>query len=316
MKRALALLLLCLVPLVIAGKRRSVRSGAPLAGKDYERSVTAGGLRHDFHVYVPSSYDAKAPMPLLLFFHGGAGNAAQAEKEINLRATAEKRGFILVRPEGYDRSGLDIRTWNAGACCGAARNERIDHVAAVRAILDRVETEWRVDTARVFATGHSNGAMMSYRLACELSDRIAGIAPNAGVLMDKDIATNTVAFRCEPSRPVAVMHMHGDADGCMPIDGGESTGFDPSLRPPVSDSIDRFIAFNGASTMPLVTYQRGEVTCVTHDGAAPVVLCTAKGGGHAWPGADYTGVSRRQCGGREIQGLNANEAIWDFFTSL
>lgn len=317
MRRAAILLLVCLA--LIGAKRRSVRSGDALAGRDVERSITVAGLRHDFHVYVPSTYDGTRPTPLLLFFHGGGGNAEQGERTVNLRATAEKHGFLLVRPEGYDRLGLGIRTWNAGACCGAAMTANIDHVGAVRAILDRVADEWRVDTGRVFATGHSNGGMMSYRLACELADRIAAIAPNAASLVDQDLEANPSreVFRCAPSRPVAVMHMHGDADTCSPIDGGVSTGFEKSPRPPVADAINRFIAFNQATTAPRVSYENGEVTCLTHDAPqnADVVLCIAKGGGHAWPGAAYERIVKPMCGGNAIEGLDANEAIWQFFTS-
>jgi polyhydroxybutyrate depolymerase len=316
MKRAVALVMLCLLPVVAGAKRRSVRSGwTRLEGRDYERSVTVDGIRHDFHVYIPSSYDGVHALPLLLSFHGGGGNADQAERTVNLRATADERGFILVRPEGYDGSGLGLRTWNAGACCAGSVDAGIDHVAAVRAILDRVEDEWRIDTDRVFATGHSNGGMMAYRLACELSDRIAGIAPNAAYLVDKDLDADPPRelFQCAPPRPVPVMHMHGDADTCAPMAGGRSTGFEPSTRPPVADSIARFVAIDHASTTPRVTYQRGDVTCVTYDGDADVVLCVARGGGHAWPGASYSERTRRNCAGNAITGMNANDAIWDFF---
>lgn len=316
MKRAVVLIVVGL-PLVIGAKRRSVRS-AP-GGNDYVRSVIVNGIAHSYHVYVPSSYSGVQDVPLLLFFHGGGGNADQGESTVHLRATAEKHGFILVRPEGYDASGLGLRTWNAGSCCSGAVRDGVDHVAAVRAILDRVEDEWRVDTNRVFATGHSNGGMMAYRLACELSDRIAAIAPNAAVLVDKDldIQPPRQLFPCMPSRPVAVMHMHGDADTCSPMEGGRSTGFETSLRPPVSDSIARFVFLNHASTTPRVTYRNGEVTCMTYDGQpeGDVVLCVAAGGGHAWPGALYSLRTRANCGGNAIRGIDANEAIWEFFAA-
>jgi polyhydroxybutyrate depolymerase len=222
-----------------------------------------------------------------------------------------------VRPEGYDASGLGLRTWNAGSCCSGAVTAVVDHVAAVRAILDRMEDEWLVDSDRVYATGHSNGGMMAYRLACELSDRIAAIAPNSAVLVDKDLDVQPPRelFACTPQRPVAVMHMHGDADTCSPMAGGRSTGFETSLRPPVADSIARFVSLNHASTTPRVTYQRGDVTCVTYDGQpnGDVVLCVARGGGHAWPGASYSLFTRANCGGNAIRDLDANEAIWEFF---
>ncbi len=311
------MLVLCLSTVVFAGKRRSVRSGSGVPGGEFDRAVTVGGIVHEYHVTVPTSYDGTRPVPLLFFFHGGGGNAEEGERTVNLRATAESRGFILVRPEGYDRSGLGLRTWNAGACCSGAVRDGVDHVAAVRAILDRVESEWRIDADRVYATGHSNGGMLSYRLACEVSDRIAAVAPNAAALMDRDLdaAPPLTLFPCAPARAVPIMHMHGEADTCVPMEGGRSTGLEQSLRPPVAYGIARFVAINQAATTPRVTYQQGDVTCRTYDGAddADVVLCTAKDGGHAWPGADYSAWTRSMCGGRAIEGMDANEAIWDFF---
>lgn len=295
-----------------------MRSPSPVfTAQEYERSVTVDGVRHEFYVYVPSAYGVAAKVPLLLSFHGGGGNAGQGEETVNLRPTAEKHGFILVRPEGYDGSGLGFRTWNAGACCGGAVEAGVDHVAAVRAILDLVEREWRIDADRVYATGHSNGGMLSYRLACELGDRIAAIAPNAAALVDTDLGAipPRQLFACSPPRPVPVMHMHGEADTCVPMAGGLSTGLDSSIRPPVAEGIARFVAINHAATTPRVSYQRDDVTCLTYDGEqdADVVLCTAKGGGHAWPGAAYALRTMLNCGGRAITGMDANEAIWDFF---
>lgn len=317
MRRVIVVVMLCLSLALFAAKRRSIGSGSGLPGGEYDRAITVGAVIHEYHVYVPASYDGTRPMPLLFFFHGGGGNADEGEQTVKLRATAEKRGFILVRAEGYDGSGLGLRTWNAGTCCSGAVRDGVDHVAAVRAILDRVEAEWRVDADRVYATGHSNGGMLSYRLGCEMSDRIAAIAPNAAVLVDHDleVVPPRELFPCAPARPVPVMHMHGDADTCVPMAGGRSTGFEQSLRPPVADSIARFVSINHAATTPRLTYEQGDVTCNTYDGAgnADVVLCTAKGGGHAWPGADYSVRTRAMCGGRAIDGLDANDAIWDFF---
>lgn len=315
MRRAIVVIVLCVSTAGFAAKRRSVRSGP--GSTEVGRAVTVGGITHEYHVYVPASYDGTRAVPLLLFFHGGGGNAEEGERTVNLRATAERRGFILVRPEGYDRSGLGLRTWNAGACCAGAVRDGVDHVAAVRAILDRVESEWRIDADRVYATGHSNGGMLSYRLACQLSDRIAAVAPNAACLVNQDLEADPprTLFPCEPARAVPVMHMHGDADTCVPMEGGRSTGLERSLRPPVAEGLARFVAINQAATTPRLTYQQGDVTCMTHDGAddADVVLCTANGGGHAWPGAAYSSMTRGLCGGRAIEGMDANEAIWDFF---
>jgi len=97
--------------------------------------------------------------------------------------------------------------------------------------------------------------------------------------------------------------------------GGRSTGLEQSLRPPVADGLARFVSINHAATTPRVSYQQGDVTCMTYDGEddADVVLCTARGGCPAWPGAAYSSMTRALCGGRAIDDLEANEALWDFF---
>ena len=287
----------------------SMTAAAPRS--DVDGRVAFGGLTHEYHLYIPSSYRAGRPTPLVILLHGGGGDADGIEETTNLRATAERHGFLLLRPEGFDLRGRDLRTFNAGNCCGPAAARNVDHVGAIAAILDAVERDYSVDRRRVYATGHSNGGMMAYRLAVELSDRIAAIAPNASYLV--------LDHPRKPSRPVPVFHMHGLADRCAPFEGGRSAGFDPSIRPPVRASIDFFVQANGCSTAPRVTYDHGDAHCVTYGGCrakADVVLCTIAGGGHAWPGgARYALRTQHNCGGSMTRDLDANEAMWAFFVA-
>lgn len=279
--------------------------------RDVDGRVTVAGLTHEYHLSVPSSYRAGHPLPLVLLLHGGGGDAENVEETTQLRATAERHGFLLLRPEGYDARGRGLRTFNAGACCGPAAARNVDHVAATRAMLDAVERDYSVDRRRVYATGHSNGGMMAYRLAVEMSDRIAAIAPNAAMLV--------LDHPRPPSRAVAVFHMHGLADQCAPFAGGRSSGIDPSIRPPARASIDFFVRNNGCSAAPRVTYDHGAAHCVTYGncrGGADVTLCTIAGGGHAWPGAPrYALRTQHNCGGTLTHDLDANEAIWQFFAA-
>ena len=113
-------------------------------------------------------------------------------------------GFIAVHPKGGGN------TWNAGLCCGEAMTAKVDDVGFVAAMLDELEARFCVDTDRVFACRLSNGGFISHRLACELSERIAAIAPVAG--------TN-VTSPCAPSQPVSVIHFHGTADTLVPYNG-------------------------------------------------------------------------------------------------
>ncbi len=136
---------------------------------------------------------------------------------------------------------------------------------------------------RVYVTGMSNGGFMSQRLACDLSDRIAAIAPVAG---------NNVTTSCVPTRPISVMEFHGTADSTVPYSG---TG------PTIAAWVDR----NGCDSSPAVTFDSGNARCETYngcDGGVEVTLCTITGLGHAWPGA-FGGTSD----------ISATDAMWSFF---
>ena len=130
-----------------------------------------------------------------------------------LNQKADQEGFLAVYPNGTGR--FSSLTWNGGNCCGSAMQQRVDDVAFIDAVLDDLANVVNVDTKRVYATGISNGAIMAYRLASELSERIAAIAPVAGPM-----GTAT----CSPRRAVSVLHFHGTDDQFAPFNGGRGGG--------------------------------------------------------------------------------------------
>ena len=159
---------------------------------DYRFSFDHRGMTRFYLVHVPKSYRGQ-PMPLLLALHGGGGNADYQANDSKYRliAKSEQAGFIAVFPNGYSRLGGKLATWNAGACCAGAVRNQSDDVGFIRTVIRRVEIQANVDPRRVFATGMSNGAMMSWRLACEAPE-IRAIAPVEGT-------DNTT--HCSPARP-------------------------------------------------------------------------------------------------------------------
>lgn len=162
------------------------RTTYPL-GVSTEASIVHDGVERTFRVHVPPSYDATAATPVVLMFHGGFGSGRQLETSSGMSTIADREGFIAVYPDGTG----GVRTWNGGACCNPAARDGVDDVGFVDALLDHLESELCVDPARVFSSGMSNGAILSHRLACELSERIAAIAPVAG----------TIGVECAPTRP-------------------------------------------------------------------------------------------------------------------
>ena len=170
-----------------------------------------GGLRREYLVHVPAAAIGK-PAPVLLALHGGGGDMDFQAQNYGLVEKSEAAGFIAVFPNGSSRfaSGI-LATWNAGTCCGRAVEQKIDDVGFLKAVIDRVATQASIDKSRVYATGMSNGGLMSYRLACDLPGMIRAIAPVAGT-------DNTIA--CKPSRPVPVIHFHAKDDSHVLFSGG------------------------------------------------------------------------------------------------
>lgn len=255
---------------------------------------TVGGRQ--VRVHVPASYDPSVATPLVLNLHGYTGDGLQQSTISRMIAASDANGFIVLHPDGHHSP----RGWNAGVCCGAAATSGTDDTAWLASVLDEAEAKMCIDTKRVFATGLSNGGFMTHRLACEIADRIAAIAPVAGVV---GIAS------CNPSRPVAVMHIHGDADPLIPYDGGGVNGNES-----VAVTIERWATKNGCTGAPAITYQMGDATCVTRSncvGGADVTECRIAGGGHQWPG----GISIGSFLGELSNDLDATNAMWAFFAA-
>jgi polyhydroxybutyrate depolymerase len=246
---------------------------------------------------------------VVLVFHGGLNNAEIMVRFCGLNEKADRAGFLAVYPNGTGR-GERLLTWNAGNCCGYAERTNVDDVAFVRALLDDLATVVSIDPKRVYATGISNGGMICYRLASELSDRIAAIAPVAGPMGTE---------RCSPKRAVSVMHFHGTADEFAPFNGGRGAKSLPTINfYSVDHSIQAWVKANGCAKDPVVTRiadrAKDGTTIVrkTHaegrDGAE-VVLVMIEGGGHTWPGR----ATRLGFLGKTTQNISANDAMWEFF---
>lgn len=281
---------------------------APAAGfppGTTEGTVTVAGAARTFRVHVPPSYVHGRAAPVVLMLHGGGGSAVQLETQsAKMDPIADREGFITVYPDGV---GV-VKTFNAGICCGKAATDNVDDVAFVSALLDQIEAKLCTDLHRVFASGMSNGALMSHRLACELSTRIAAIAPVSGTM---GIPT------CAPTRPVPVFEVHGSADSNVPYAGGIGCG--PSagvVFTSVPDTIEGWRTRNGCSATTLPGFEQGDGKCVAYqDCESPVVLCTIDGGGHSWPGGQPKATAGCATDGIQSTTFIASEAIWKFFAA-
>jgi polyhydroxybutyrate depolymerase len=176
------------------------------------RNLAWAGRERSYILYVPASVNWNQPVPVVFVFHGGTGNAGNAMLMTGFNQVADQHGFLLVYPNGTSRlSEEKLLTWNGGACCGYAQEKNVDDVGFVRTIVTALQAQVNLDSRRIYATGFSNGAILSQRLACEAADLFAAIAPVSGTLNFSP---------CQPSRPVSVIEFHGSADQNILYTGG------------------------------------------------------------------------------------------------
>ena len=282
-------------------------------------------MARDYYVHVPAGADPVHPLPLVLAFHGGGHTAMGFEAFAHLKTASDAEGFVLVEPEGTGALGALTQgkadTWNAGNCCAASSQNDVDDVAFVTALLDDMEGAACIDASRVYATGFSNGGMLSHRLACQLSDRIAAIAAVSGGLgaTNLDATPPATIFPCNPTRPVPVLHIHGTVDACYPFDRGPGPLAGVTFEP-VPTTIQGWLAREGCGAATTTTFANGIATCSAYACPAPgaVTFCTLQGGGHYWPGGDDWLGSESLCGmhqGVRSSDLDANTIIWRWFAA-
>jgi len=277
-----------------------VSPSQPLKPGDATRTLVYAGIERTFILHIPAGYTATRPTPLVLAFHGIGLNAEEMIRISGLSKQADTAGFIVVYPNGTG----ETKSWNGGHCCGEAAKNNVDDVGFVRALIADLTALASIDPRRVYATGFSNGAIMVYRLACELSDRIAAIGPVAAtqILDDQKV--------CRPAKSVPLIHFHGTADRLNPYDGGSTAAGFKYVA--VKDAIG-FWAEKNACPAPA----RTESGNIRRDLYAPcaqnsaVELYTIVNGEHAWPGGEA--VDPRI--GKPTMETSATPLMWEFFAT-
>jgi polyhydroxybutyrate depolymerase len=265
-------------------------------------ALTSKGLPRTSLLHVPQGYDPGKGAMLILAFHGFSMDAVTQQLVSRLNKASDAKGFVVAYPQGVARS------WNAGDCCGTAWTDSVDDVAFVDDLLAKIEGEYCIDRKRVYATGFSNGGFLSHRLGCERAGVFAAIAPVSGVVgMDPN--------RCNPARPVPVIHFHGTSDFVVPYEGGMPIV--PVLDLGVIDfrSVGQTLAMwrqkDGCLGGEQTIYAKGDATCVRWGGCAhgsEVVHCKIDGGGHTWPGGVPIPLA-----GKTSSDISATDTMIGFF---
>jgi len=292
-------------------------SGSNSQDTNHAGFIKVGGLKRTYLIHIPAGFDILKSRPLLIALHGGGGTGRNMVKLTLGRfdKLADDRGFVVVYPDGIDKH------WNDGRESeGTGSNKKnIDDVGFIAALIDNLVKEVNIDPEHVYVTGMSNGAIMSYRLGCELSEKITAIAPVAGNIPQDLLLT------CSPSVTVSVLAINNVNDPLVPFEGGDVTG-PYGLRKlgkvlSASESVKLWVNRDNCSAVPVITYEPdrdpGDGTRVRKETYGngekntEVILYAIEGGGHTWPGG-YQYFSVRMVG-RTSRDMNAADVIWDFF---
>ncbi len=284
-----------------------------LAAGSYDEVLSLSGpdgtYEQHFRLYVPAELAPGAPVIMQL--HGAGGSIEGMVAVTGLEEVADVEGFVVVTPFGFPIGpGTTAGVWNSGGPFAAITSR--DHVVALGRILDEVTTLTRCgEGAPVFAAGQSNGAMMTYRLACEDSERYSGIVISAGYLADEfvpPLGEPETLFACEPERALPLLHIHGLQDPLIPFEGNPLTG-----QPAIEDNIAEWRARYGCSEPGSDTedgpVRRRSWSC---EGGVPIEFITVADHGHPWAGSPPETVNPAVFQGPQTEALSATEELVRF----
>jgi polyhydroxybutyrate depolymerase len=278
----------------------------PLTPGDHTRKLSVDGRDRTFLVHVPPQYQHDQRTAVVLVLHAARTNAGITVAFTGMSKKSDEAGFIAVYPNG---TGTEpFLYWNAGQRTARIVQENPDDVKFIGRMLDDLGTVLNVDPRRVYACGMSNGGMMCYRLAAELSERIAAISAVGGTM---------AMAEAHSSRPVPVLHFHGTADTFVKYNG-QNTGALQPLKS-VNDTVEYWRRLNGCpaskTTAPLPDSDPTDGATVRRTSFEPgkngaeVILYTVDNGGHTWPGQKPLLPAL----GNSTLDISANDLIWEFF---
>jgi len=292
-----------------------------LSPGDYFRFMIHDFRLRTYRMHIPSCYTGDEPLPIILVLHGHPSNSKMMQLGVELDEKADEEGFIVVYPDGEKapcplfmfallmmlQRGCWWNAWDYN------KINRVDDVDFIRELINKLQENININTSRIYITGISGGALMTYRLGAELSDIVAAIAPVAGTVggiwfnQPNDSAPYIIP---EPSNPVPTVIFHGLEDRNVPYEGGWIEG---KLGPipfsvyylSVNESVSFWVDHNNCNPEPEVNVSGNIIKTTYADGDddSEVVLYTVIDGGHEWFGSSFF----------PDRHFSINDNMWDFF---
>ncbi len=281
------LILIVLVsPLILFSCKKDLKDGGTCDGNAGAETLVHDGQDREYMLYVPSSYNASTPTPLMMNFHGFGGQAADYMTYADMRSLADTENFILVYPQGTCLDGSSH--WNT-SLPGGDNKSSADDFGFVEAMINQLSNEYSIDSERIYACGYSNGGMFAYGLANFKSELVAAVGSVSGTMLD---------FNGPTAHPMPVIHLHGTSDGVIPYDGSSDWSSAESV-------LNHWINFNNTSTSPITDSDSNSGITIEHylyeqgDSSVSVEHYKYISGDHVWFNNSY-------------QGKNTAQLIWDF----
>ena len=263
---------------------------------DSNRCIMVDGLPRTYILHIPPGYNSSTRVPLVFVLHGRGGDAESFKDKTGMSAKADHETFIVVYPQALGNPTV----WNTNL--SEFSSHGVDDVAFIRALMDKLEHDLRIDGRRIYCSGFSSGAIMSYLLGAKLSHRLAGIGIASGTVGNK-ADDGTIRIIPTPSEPVPVIAFHGKKDETIFYDGGGSLVNCLS----VADSIAFWVKADRCASSPHEdSRQNGDLIIDDYGGCkdgSEVTLYSFKNGTHEWPTL------------KNSDDFSATEAMWQFFAS-
>jgi polyhydroxybutyrate depolymerase len=267
---------------------------------DSVQTITVGGVQRTFRLHIPPAYDGSTPWPLVFVLHGAGGSGKSMEQLTGFSAKADAEKFIVVYPNGTGNPQM----WATGM--SPHPYSTADDVGFIRALLNKLEHDLKIDHKRIYSCGFSMGGMMTYRLGAEMSGTFAAIGVASGTIGTKQ-PDGTVYEITNPAHPLPLIAFHGKQDHTVGYDGNGTYAGNPDYVLPVATSIAFWVNKDGCASPPHeVTKQMGNLLIDYYkqcQGTNEVVLYTFQNGTHEWPLATNN------------DHFNATDAIWEFFAN-
>lgn len=264
------------------------------SGSTINATITSDGLQRTYRLHVPTGYDPRQMIPLVLALHGHGGTAADQERRSNYSALADQQHFLVAYPQGI--VGPDHRT---GWATYGQKDPEVNDVLFISDLLTVLQQQLCVDPHRIYATGLSNGGGMTNLLACQMAGRIAAFAPVAAAIYP-------IPGGCHPTRPVPYLEFHGTSDPVVYYNGRDALHFLPVMQ-----TMQNWATLDGCTSGPTTFFQQADVTGLQWTNCQDGVVVQhyrINGGGHSWPGATLPSIY-----GTTTHTISATILGWQFF---